>query len=408
MIQTEPFSDDPTALIQRYARALFRYERLMEISRKLSSTLDLSVLLEQIVFAAADLTNSEASSILLVDRRTGTLHFEAAMDPTGYTVYGIEVPLEGSIAGWVVTNNQPLVLDDAANDPRFYKGVDEQTQITTRELIAVPMSTRDRVIGCMEALNKAGGAHYTDEDLSTLHTLAAQAAIAIENARLFAQSDLIAEMVHELRTPLAAIKATTHILRRPEISEQKRDEMFDTVANETDRLARLTTEFLDLARLESGRARLNREDLPVAAMLREAMSTVEPQAEDANITLIEEFDADQLPIIRGDREKLKQVLLNLLTNAIKYNRPEGSVTVRARPIERGVEIAVADTGLGIAERDLPHIFDKFYRVADSEGYSQGTGLGLPVAKRVVEFHGGEIDVESEAGVGTTFRFTLPL
>lgn len=403
---------------------LARYERLLEISRSLNSTLDIDSLLEQIVQAAAELCNSEAASILLLDKRTGVLRFEAAVDPKGFSLDSIEVPLEGSIAGWVVRHGEPVVIDDVTSDPRFFNKVDEASDFQTKNLIAVPMRARDKIIGCLETLNKANDQVFSEEDVTTLTTLAAQAAVAIENARLFQQSDLISEMVHELRTPLTAIKTTTYVLKRPEVGEEKRLELITTISNEADRLSRLTTEFLDLARLESGRARLARQSINLTEILEDAIQTVTPQADARNVALSLQVGVPALPLLLGDPEKLKQVVLNLLTNAIKYNRNGGSVTVEAlyhtdhvhrepgsaSELAQGthVHVSVADTGLGIAEENLPHMFEKFYRVSDTEGYTQGTGLGLAIAKRIIESHGGSIIVESKLGVGTKFTFTLPM
>ena len=410
MTGLEPFHtpEEENAIVRRYVRALARYERLMEISRTLNSTLDLNLLLEQIVRAAADLTNTEAASILLMSR-AGTLRFEAAIDPDGVSLDSIAVPLEGSVAGWVVTQGEPLLIADVSQEPRWSSRVDEKTNFRTRNLLAVPMRTHDKIIGCLEAVNKHGDQAFTDEDVSTLTTLSVQAAVAIENVRLFEQSDLIAEMVHELRTPLSAIKATTHVVLRPELSDEKRAQLIDLIAQETDRLTRMTTEFLDLARLESGRTRLQRRPVDVGALLAEAMQTVSPQAADRQIALTLELSPPLglLPAI-GDAEKIKQVMLNLLTNAIKYNREGGRVWVRGQQEAGCVRVEVEDTGPGISQENLEHVFEKFFRVADTEGYTQGSGLGLAVAKRIVEGHGGQIGVESELGRGALFWFTLPL
>jgi signal transduction histidine kinase len=401
--------EDSTVLL-RSERTLARYKRLIEISCHLSSTLELDTLLEQIVLAACELTDTEAASILLLDKRTGSLRFEAFVDVGNVSLESIEVPLEGSIAGWVVIHGEPLLIADVTNEPRFFKKVDEssKTDFQTRNLLGVPMRARDKVIGALEALNKKDGESFTEEDVSTLTALAAQAAVAIENARLFQQSDLISEMVHELRTPLAAITATTHILTRPEISREKSQELINTITAETQRLTRMTSEFLDLPRLESGRARLARNPINLGAILADAVQTVMSQATARGIHIDLKIIPAQLPDIMGDQEKIKQVALNLLTNAIKYNRENGAIYVTASLTDEAISVTVRDTGRGIPEGSLPHIFEKFYRVADSEGYTQGTGLGLAIAKRIVEGHGGEMKVESEVGEGTTFSFTLPL
>ncbi len=394
-------------VFRRYVRTLARYERLMEISRTLNSTLDLDSLLEYIVASARDLTDTEAASIMLISRN-GDLRFEASLDLSGLNLDLIAVPLDNSIAGWVVTNGEPLVIADVRNEPRWSRNVDEETEFETRNMLAVPMRTHNKTIGCLEALNKRENRPFTDEDVNVLITLAAQAAVAVENARLFEQSDLIAEMVHELRTPLAAIKATTHIILRPELSEEKRKSLVDTIATETNRLTRMTTEFLDLARLESGRTRLQRKPVDLRRVLEEAANTVSHQASDRDLTVEVAVDPPDLPVVTGDAEKLTQVVLNLATNAIKYNKPGGSVWLRAIQDGQAVRVEVQDTGLGISPENAAHMFEKFYRVADTEGYTQGTGLGLAIAKQIVEGHGGQIGVESELGVGTTFWFALPI
>jgi signal transduction histidine kinase len=392
------------------ALRLGRFDRLLEISRQITSILRIDSLLEQIVEAAATLSETSAASILLVDSSTGVLRFEAALDSTGFSLDSIEVPLDHSIAGWVVTHGEPLVIEDVTSDPRFFRQVDEASDFQTRNLVAVPMRARDKTIGCLEALNKTEGREFTEEDVLILQTLAAQATVAIQNARLFHQSDLIAEMVHEIRTPLAAIKATTYILARPEIGEDQRDEFIATIAQETARLTRMTTEFLDLARLESGRVRLQRLPVDLGPILSSSISTVQHQADERNISIHLELSPPQLPEILGDGEKLRQVVLNLLTNAIKYNRDGGMVTVRALCDDPSqlITVEVEDTGLGISKQNLPHMFKKFYRVSDTEGYTSGTGLGLPITKKLIEAHGGQIWVESEFGEGTTFTFTLPV
>jgi signal transduction histidine kinase len=405
-IPTEDLGD--IRVLRSYARLLARYERLMEISRVLSSTLHIDRLLEQIVRAAAELTDSEAASILLIDERTDTLRFEAAIDTTGFSLSSLEVPREGSIAGWIVTHGEPLLIADVSVEPRWASQVDEATGFVTRNLLGVPMRVHDRAIGALEAVNKVNDQAYTDEDVNTLTTLAAQAAIAIENARLFQQSDLIAEMVHELRTPLAAISATTHVLVHPELTKERHDELVQMIEEEARRLTRMTSEFLHLARLESGRTHIARIPVDIIDLVRECVQTVAPQAANRGVHLSMNIGSVPMPTVLGDREKLKQVLLNLLTNAIKYNREDGRVTVTAESVDRGIAISVQDTGCGISKENLPHIFEKFYRVADTEGYTQGTGLGLAIARRIVEAHNGRMSAESVYGEGSTFCFTLPL
>jgi signal transduction histidine kinase len=269
------------------------------------------------------------------------------------------------------------------------------------------MTARGRIIGVVEAINKVDDEPWTEDDVNTLSTLAGQAAIAIENARLFQQSDFIAEMVHELRTPLAALKASTSLLLRPQLEDDRRTDIIKTMQSETDRLSRLATDFLDLARLESGRTRLERSEFNLYALAAESLEVVRHQADERHISL--NIDGEAFHCL-GDRSKLKQVLLNLLTNAIKYNNESGEIHVHIEeyaedPTE--IQIGVRDTGPGISEEHQQRMFEKFFRIPSTSQTVQGTGLGLVIAKRIVEAHGGTMWLESELGEGTTFFFTVP-
>jgi signal transduction histidine kinase len=317
--------------------------------------------------------------------------------------------MEGSIAGWIATHGEPRVIEDVEQEQGPFPGVDETIEFQTRSLLGVPMRAHGKIIGVLEAINKTGNQHFDEHDISTLTTLASQAAIAIENARLFQQSDFIAEMVHELRTPLAALKASTVLLLRPELADEKRREIIETMQGETDRLTRMTSEFLDLARMESGRAKLDVAPFDLHKLIYESVDVVHPQATGRNVTINVESDTIT---VKGDRGKVKQVLLNLLTNAIKYNREGGTIQVTTQATEEHdepfVRLLVADTGYGISKENQRNMFQKFYRVADTAGYTTGTGLGLAIAKHIVEAHEGSIWLESEPGKGSSFFITLPV
>jgi len=412
MPASESHPADDKITVENYQRLLARYERLMEVIRQLNSTLDLGTLLNRIIDAAAELTDAEEASILLLDPVTGELRFEATTNMSGSAMEAIPVPLEGSLAGWVATHGQPGLVEDARSDERWYGKVDKTMQFITRNLLAVPMKVHNQVIGVVEAINKREDTRWTDDDVSTLTALADQAAIAVQNARLFQQSDFVAEMVHELRTPLAALKASTSLLLRPSMSDELRQEIVRTMHVETERLTRMTTEFLDLARLESGRARLDAQIFDIRQLAEECADLVRQQAQERDIDI--RISGDALKA-EADREKIKQVLLNLLTNAIKYNREGGTIIceiAQAAPARRRdpehLLVRVRDSGYGISSEDQQHVFDKFFRIASTADKAVGTGLGLSIARRIIEAHGCMLDLESEPGVGTTFYFTLPL
>ena len=392
---------------ERQAQLLQRYEHVIELTRHLNAVLELPRLLQLIIEAACELTGSEDGSILLIDPQSGALYFEAAIGGKSAEIQRFLVPLDSSIAGWVVQHGKPVLIEDAQEDARHFQQSDIETAFITRSLIAVPLSFKGRVIGVLEALNKADGQSFDRDDVDLLTTLAAQAAVNIENARLFQQSDFIAEMVHELRTPLTSILSYSDLLLSGAVSEEQRVEFLDTIRSEAERLTNMTSDFLFLARLSSGRATLVRSDVNLLQVVRAAVNVVRPQAVERGVR-ISVRASKNLPAVRGDKETLHQVVLNLLSNAIKYNRPNGSVTVSVSLDGSDVRVAVSDTGRGISKEDQAHLFEKFFRVADVEGFAQGTGLGLSIAKQIVEFHGGQVKVESELGVGSTFSFTIPV
>ena len=380
----------------------------MDISRTLVVTLDLPKLLHKIVLAASELCDTEVASIMLFDPQSGELRFEAATNLSASGLQGVVVPVEGSIAGWIVTHSEPLVVPDATKDPRWSHQVDRQTAFITRSILGVPLLTRDKTLGALEAINRRKGT-FTEEDVTVLQTLAAQASVAIVNARLFQQSDLISEMVHELRAPLTSLTAASQLLLRPDLPADKRDQITRTIQSETGRLAQMTTEFLDMARLESGRVRFTIEAFDLAELIHECVAVIQSQAAARGLRLDIKIPPD-LPKLESDRGKIKQVILNLLTNAVKYNRDNGviAIAVRLAPDGAGCVVTVADTGKGIPPEAMPRMFEKFYRVPDTERTVVGTGLGLPIAKKMVEVLGGEMGVRSTYGSGSQFYFSLPV
>ncbi len=379
--------------------------RLLQISTTLSSTLDLKQLLLMVNDTVTDLTETEAASMLLVDRSTGELHFAAAtgMQPPREEMV---VPLEGSLAGWIVRNGKPLILDDVQKDGRHYAAIDDTTQFVTRDMLGVPLITRGEVIGALEAINKRNGRGYTEQDVALMQALASQAAVAIENARLFQQTDLIAELMHEVKTPLMAITTASELLAR-QSEDPEEEELLRLIQKQTARLSKLTRNFLELSRLESGRVHLRPEKVSLVQLVQDVVDLEMSRAIEKHVALETDLAAE-LPPVQVDPGQMQQVLINLVSNAIKYNRDGGTVTICVK-IEHGeVLIEVIDTGWGIDDDYLPHLFDRFYRVPDNEGFSEGTGLGLPITKKIIEAHNGRIEVTSQPGRGSAFACYIPL
>lgn len=381
------------------------YRRLIEISRDLASTLDLNALLERIVRAAAEVVRSEMASILLYDNLTRQLYFQVSTNLEEPTARGVLVPLDGSVAGWIVLNRKSVRSTNAQSDPRFTGYADGLDGKPIQSLLGVPLITKNKVVGVLEALNREHG-KFSEGDESMLSVLGAQAAVAIENARLFQQSDLISEFVHELRTPLASLSTATYLLLRPEMAREQQIQIIQNIHSEAMRLNSMASSFLDLARLESGRVQFRKTAFPLSDLLYECRDVMNSKAQEEGIEVYIEAPEGQ-PLCEADREKLKQVILNLLSNGIKYNRPGGRVSMSGSASETSSCITVQDTGVGIPDEAIPHLFEKFYRVRESEGLATGTGLGLSICKEIVQGHGGRMEVKSQLGTGTSFSVILP-
>ena len=382
------------------------YRRLIEIARDLASTLDLDTLLHRIVTVAAEIADAAEASILLYDDAKRQLNFEVATNMELLNMRGLDVPLEGSIAGWILTNRKPARTSDVQDDSRYFPGVENATRYATQSILGVPLITKDKVVGVLEVLNKRDG-QFTDNDEELLLVLAAQAAIAIENTRLFQQSDLISEFVHELRTPLASLSTATYLLLRPEISSEQHEKIVKNIHSETQRLSALATSFLDLSRLESGRVHFRYKTVNIEKLFNSCRDIMQTKADEINIKIIVDVK-EKTPEFEADLDKLKQVVLNLLSNAIKYNKPDGEVALIAKQEKDKMRIEVADTGHGIPTEAMQHLFKKFFRVHETESTIIGTGLGLSITKQIVQGHRGTIDVKSKSGKGTRFIIHLPL
>jgi signal transduction histidine kinase len=411
--------EEKVDVLERRVAAL---ERILRISQILTSTLQLEPLLQTIIQAATELTGTEASSIMLVDKNTGKLRFEAANGVKGEEVKRITVPLEGSIAGWIVREGKPLLIPDVRQqDLRFYTQADQTTDFETRSILGVPLQVKGEVIGVLEALNKTGNGIFTQDDIHTLSTLAAHAAIAIENARLVTEiqkayeelseldqlkSEFVAIASHELQTPLTVILGYASFLKADVTGAAS--EQLDAVLQSALRLRSLINDMVNLRHIETGEAELELEQLSlnelVTAITAEFASLAEARKQNVSIKL-----ASQPPMVEADWQKLYLVLANLLSNAIKFTPEGGRIQVAVEAKGNEVWVSVRDAGIGIPPREQERIFDRFYQVEPSlTRRFEGMGLGLSIAKGMVELHGGRIWVDSVEGMGSSFTFALPL
>jgi two-component system phosphate regulon sensor histidine kinase PhoR len=218
--------------------------------------------------------------------------------------------------------------------------------------------------------------------------------------------ELVGNISHELRTPITGIKAMVETLQSSAIDDkQVAKDFLYRIESEADRLAQMVAELTQLSRIESGQAELKMESVNLNVLADEVLAEMEPLAEKQQVTLSKQLSLD-LPLVKADRERIRQTIVNLVHNAIKFNNPDGSVTVATNHDNKSVSLSVADTGIGIPEDDLPHVFERFYK-ADKARTVGGSGLGLAIAKHTIQAHGGEISARSLEGKGSTFTFILP-
>lgn len=219
------------------------------------------------------------------------------------------------------------------------------------------------------------------------------------------QTDLIAEFMHELKTRLMAVTAAGELLGREELDQRQRD-LLNLIQKETVRLSKMAQDFLELARLDAGRVSFAREPVDAGSLLDDVAKLYEPQSQARGISF--KYDPLNEPAtILGDYDRLKKMLINLISNAIKYIDRGAEVTLTGRIAGDEVALSVIDNGPGIDAKSLPHIFDRFYRVPDSEGFTEGSGLGLSIASRIAQEHDGRIEVKSKVGEGSNFTCYLP-
>ena len=221
------------------------------------------------------------------------------------------------------------------------------------------------------------------------------------------KDEFVSNVSHELRSPLAAIKGfTTTILRDREMDERTRTEFLKIIEQESDRLTRLIENLLDLAKIRNGKVLVGRKKCQLLNVINEAITNLQAQINKKGLILEKDLPT-KLPPISADRDKITEVMINLLSNAVNYTPTGGKITVTVKNEVDHIKVEIKDTGIGIPEKDLPHIFERFYRVERSDFPQKGTGLGLTIVRDVIKAHGGTIHVESKVGKGSRFYFRLP-
>jgi PAS domain S-box-containing protein len=308
----------------------------------------------------------------------------------------------------------PRITDDLLRE-RAHRDEDQLRLLREMRLcsaITVPLQARGRTLGALTLLSAESEQVYDEADLRLVEDFASRAALAIDNAQLYAEAqsaihardEMIAVVSHDLRDPLQTISTAAAALRLEPQSDEDA-ESIESIVVATTQMRRLVQDLLDISLIDSGRLPINEQQVDLRSLLREAQTLLQPQAGAANVRIETRLAVD-LPPLWIDRHRILQVLVNLIGNALKFGTAGGVVILGAQHQEETVRIWVEDAGMGITPDQLDHVFDRFWRADHHQG--SGAGLGLAVAKGIVEAHGGKIGVTSRPGTGSTFFFTLPL
>lgn len=424
---------DPGELQLRVGNLLRAQSDRRQLSRKLQELLGLykvswafslaggaTPLFAHLSRQCAEIVKAEKGLVLLFDRDRRQM--VGQVDGFGFTreqVQRVRFAVDGEArARWNFRKNGPLVSNKAQSDTRLLPEM--TSDLDLHSVLVVPLAAGPRIHGLLLAADRANGAPFNDDDLNVLMAVAGQATVAVENLRLHEElmrandllkeydqikSEFVAIVAHDFRKPLMAIRGFAElILEEPDLSPETRQEFMKTVISETDGLASLANDTLLITQMETGLLKFRWTEIDLGPFILDAM----PLGLSDHSVLLD--IPPQFPRIVADPDRLRQVLSNLTTNAVKYSPSGGSITVRCR--QRGDDhlvIEVVDHGLGIPEEQVSQLFQKFSRVRSEEHMKiGGTGLGLYICRLIVEGHGGQIWVESELGKGSVFGLVLPL
>ena len=412
---------------QELTHSVEQLTALGEVSRALTSTLDLDAVLQTIVTRASQLAGTDACSVFEYDEATEAFHLRATHNLDDEIVaVARRTPIRkgDGVQGRMAITRQPVQIHDIGEGDAYYGPLrDVLLRTGTRALLAIPMLREDQLIGGLTVARKTPG-EFSSEVIQLLQTFATQSALAIQNARLFREieiksrelqvasqhkSEFLANMSHELRTPLNAIIGFSEVLTERMFGDlnEKQEEYLKDIYASGQHLLSLINDILDLSKIEAGRMELELTDFDFHTAVDNALTLVRERAGRRGIALHQVVDR-RLGQIRGDERKIKQVLLNLLSNALKFTPDGGRVDVQATVSDDMAEVSVSDTGVGIAPEDQEAVFEEFRQVGTADKKVEGTGLGLALSRKFIELHGGRIWVQSQVDVGSTFTFRVPV
>ncbi len=394
--------------------------RLIEVSITLNSTLDLDELLKFIIHSAAEILDCRFVTILLYDEKQKCLLTAAGTDLEPGQLPGIRLPLEGSLAGMIFEKNQAIVLPEVKGDPDHFPRISKYLPFDVDNFIGVPMRSKNKPTGVLEALNKQGRS-FDESDADILSVIASQAAVAIHNANLVKElqdaynelrsadqlkTNFLALASHELRTPLGVIIGYASLLQ--EESQGELSAHAQQVVNAALQMRSLVEAMTNLDMLRANEMILHPQNFPVQNALNTAVEEIKPSAQAKGQAMNLQLPEKPL-MVSGDPAKLTAVFACLLSNSVRFTPDGGRITVGAEEHEGEILSWIQDTGIGIQAENLKKVFLEFYQVEPHTTRKiGGLGIGLTIARGLVEAHGGKIWAESAGvGKGSTFKVSLP-
>ena len=436
-------------------------ELISEIGREVTASLDFETIFGRLYERVNELADAEVFGVGLYHAERHEIEYRLAIERgKRYAPYSRDANDRNQLPVWCIEHRQPVFINDAQTEfGKYIDAYDSQSRQLedgsmseqAQSMIYMPLIAKDRLLGIVTIQSFKKNA-YTAHHLNVMRSLAAYTAIALDNAAAYrqlneqeheirrllaeaerarataeeadaAKSSFLSTVSHELRTPLTSVLGFAKIIKKrleerifPIVQSDDRkvrstiqqvEENLKVVVSEGERLTKLIDDVLDLAKIEAGKLEWKNEPVTVADIVDRATAATSSLFDQKSLQLVKDMATD-LPALTGDRDRLIQVVINLISNAVKFT-DAGSVTCRARLEDDAVVVSVIDTGMGITPADQPKVFERFKQVGDTlTDKPKGTGLGLPICKEIVEHHGGRLWVESEIGKGSTFSFSLPV
>lgn len=404
-------------------RALaLRLTALNELFQRLNTTLDLDLTLQTVAEAPQALLETDMTIISLLDAAGEHLSVVAAAGVDVALFAGQRWSVDDTLVSAVLSSSRPYVIDQPARYSDMLPAglVEEQTIAPVASGVSVPLLLNGELLGVLD-VGYYKHRVFTDEDLAFLQALGQEAALAIRNARLYErereqvarlraldklQESFVSAVSHELRTPLTCIKTSVDLLHATSTGlSEDQVELICTVEQHVRRLEAFVADLLEITRLEAGRVTLSTQPTDLRQIVNRVAEALRPLTRRKHQTVYLHWP-DDLSQVEADRRRIEQTLTNVLSNAIKFTPKQGQIDIRVTEMPDNVQVCIADNGPGIPEGEQSRVFDKFYVVADDRGLS-GVGLGLYIARQMIELHGGHIWVKSRVGEGSTFCFAVP-